>query len=427
MSSEKFMKSLPFVSDAKLRLSYGLTGNNRVGDFAYLPTLDLRAVNTYVFDNVAPTKGGIVITNLGNSDLKWETTEQTDLGYDLSLFKNRVEFTVDWYRKTTKDLLLAANLPYYTGFTSSTINVGKVQNQGLEFSLNTVNLKSKGFTWESNFNISFNDSKVLGLNANEQQMINTVTWETSYNSSPLYITKVGEPVGQFYGYVWDGNYQYSDFDQPSPGVYTLKNTVTTNGNPRANIKPGDIKYKDLNNDGVVNTYDQTVIGRGLPIHTGGFMNNFSYKGFNLGVFFQWSYGNDIYNANRLIFEGTSRLSLNQYATYNDRWTPENQNNTQFRVGGQGPAGMNSSRVIEDGSFLRLKTLSLDYSIPARLIKPLHIKNLGLSASAQNLYTWTKYSGMDPEVSSKHSALTPGFDYSSYPHARTIVFGLKATL
>ena len=305
MSNEDFMRNISFISDAKLRVSHGATGNNRVGDNANDPLLDVRTVNAYAFDNQSPTGGGVIITNLGNQDMQWETTVQSDIGYDLSLFKGRLEFTADVYRKTTKKLLLQANLPYDTGFPSSIINIGKVQNQGLELSLNTINFRSKAFSWETNFNISFNNSKVLALNGGEERLVNTVTWETQYNSSPLYITKVGEPIGQFYGYIWDGVYQVSDFNETAPGVYTLKNSVTTNATTRATaVRPGDIKYRDINNDGVINTFDQTVMGRGLPIHTGGFQNNFSYKGFNLGVFFQWSYGNDIYNANRLLFEGT---------------------------------------------------------------------------------------------------------------------------
>ncbi len=428
MSKEPFMKKFEFVSDAKFRVSYGLTGNNRVSDFAALASVDPNINASYSYGNNAPTQG-VNISSLGNADLRWETTEQLDLGYDLSLFKNRVEIVVDVYRKTTRDLLLYANMPLHTGFTRVYKNIGKIQNQGLEISLNTVNVRNKNFRWESSFNISFNQNKILELTEGENNIKSQVTWETAYNNSPLYISKIGQPAGQMYGYIWEGNYQYSDFDEDAPGVYKLKNEVTTNNNNRATItvQPGDIKYKDLNGDGVINDFDLTVIGRSLPIHIGGFSNDFRYKDFSLGVFFQWSYGNDIYNANRLVFEGTTRLSLNQFASYEDRWTPENQSNEQYRIGGQGPAGAYSSKVVEDGSYLRLKTLFLGYSIPEKILKRSKIKNISLTASAQNLITWTNYSGFDPEVSTKNSVLTPGFDYSAYPHARTVVFGIKATL
>lgn len=428
MSDESFMKNLSFISNAKLRLSYGLTGNNGVGDFSYLPVVSITTKSNYSFQNASPTNG-LAVTALGNSDLKWETTAQADLGYDLSLFNNRIDISADIYRKTTKNLLLLADLPPSSGYANVYKNIGKVQNQGLEFTINTININSKSFKWESNFNISFNNSKVLELNEGQQFILSAVSWETNYNSSSLYITKIGQPVSQFYGYVFDGIYQKSDFNiSPSGNVVSLKATVPTNGNSRETIKPGDIKYKDLNGDGVITAADQTVIGRTTPIHTGGFSNNFTYKGFSLNVLLQWSYGNDIFNANRLLFEGNSRASynLNQYASYNNRWTDSNPSNTLYRVGGQGPLGYYSSRVLEDGSFLKLKTVSLSYNISSQFIKKLNIRSLAVTASAQNLYTFTKYTGMDPEVSTKNSALTPGFDYSAYPYARTLVFGINAS-
>jgi hypothetical protein len=230
------------------------------------------------------------------------------------------------------------------------------------------------------------------------------------------------------GYIWEGNYQYEDFDSPAPGVYILKKDVSTNGALRNTIQPGDIKYRDVNGDGVVNVNDKTIIGRGQPIHIGGFANNFSYKGLSLHVFLQWSYGNDIYNANRLSLEGNSngRANMNQFASYANRWSPENQTNENYRTRGQGPIGVHSSRVVEDGSFLRLKTVALSYAIPVQPLQKLrYLNHLSFNVSSQNLFTWTNYSGMDPEVSTRNPVLTPGFDFSSYPQARTLVFGIKA--
>jgi hypothetical protein len=243
----------------------------------------------------------------------------------------------------------------------------------------------------------------------------------------LYVAEIGKPAGMMIGFIWEGNYQYSDFDNPSPGVYILKPSVPTNGAVRNTILPGDIKYKDINGDGIMNDADLTFIGNGQPIHTGGFSNNFNYKAFSLNVFFQWSYGNDIYNANRLIMEGNSNgwANINQFASYSNRWTPENPTNANYRTRGQGPIGFHSSRVVEDGSFIRMKTVSLNYNLPAKLIKTAYLSNLSLNVSAQNLITWTNYSGMDPEVSTRNNTLTPGFDYSSYPKSPTIAFGIKA--
>jgi TonB-linked SusC/RagA family outer membrane protein len=423
MSSERFMKPLSFVSDAKLRISYGITGNNRVSDFGRLPSISLPVEYDYSFNNGTPSNGATV-SNMGNPNLKWESTSQLDLGYDLSLFKNRIGVTVDVYRKTTYDLLLNASLPYMTGFSSVYKNIGKVQNQGLEISLNTLNIQTKSFTWETDFNISFNSNKILELTENQRNLLSTMGWQTEWNDVPLYIAAVGKPAARFYGYIWDGIYQYTDFDAQG----NLKKDRSDNGLERNQIKAGDIRYKDLNDDGHIDAKDQTAIGRTLPVHTGGLSNNFSYKGFALNVFLQWSYGNQIYNANRIVFEGNTqnRNMLNQYASFEDRWQPDHPSTTQFRTGGRGPVGFYSSKQIEDGSYLRLKTVALSYRIPEKLIKQLKMSDLSLSISAQNLYTWTNYSGMDPEVSVRSTTLTPGFDYSAYPRARTLVFGLKAS-
>lgn len=427
MSDETFMKGLSFVSNAKLRASYGVTGNNRVGDFSYLPSLSFPAADGYSWDNGTPTKG-VHSDNLGNAQLKWETTEQIDLGYDLGLFKDRVELSLDLYRKTTHDMLLRANMPYVTGYASAFKNIGKMRNQGLEITLNTVNVQTKNFSWQSNFNISFNNSEVLALSDDETRMLSLVSWETSFNNSFLYVAEIGQPAAQFFGYIWDGVYQVEDFNVTPSGQYILKSNLSTNGSARANIKPGDIRYRDLNGDGVVDSYDQTVIGNTQPLHFGGFSNNFSYRGISLHVFFQWSYGSKIYNANRLLFEGNGKGSgnMNQFANYANRWTLDNPSQTLHRSGGQGPSGAYSSRVLEDGSFIRLKTVSLSYALPSAFLRKLKISSLNVFSSVQNLYTWTNYTGMDPEVSTRNSTLTPGFDWSAYPRARTIVFGINTS-
>ncbi|WP_442795166.1 SusC/RagA family TonB-linked outer membrane protein [Pelobium manganitolerans] len=426
MSSENFMKNLTFINDAKLRLGYGVTGNNRVTDFAYLSVLGQPTGSPYAFNNAINL--GAVPLELGNPDLKWESTSQTNIGYDLGVFNDRINLTADWYRKTTYDLLLNADLPYTTGYSTVFKNIGKVRNQGFEFAINTTNVKTKNFSWSSNLNISFNRSKVLELTQNQESMTSAIGWDNSFTETPLYLTKLNSPISQFYGYVFDGIYQLDEFDVAPNGSYSLKGNIVDNGNTRGSIQPGDVKYKDLNGDGTVNAKDQTVIGRGEPLHIGGFTNNFSYKNFDLNIFFQWSYGNDIYNANRMMFEGNAlnKVNLNQFASYADRWTPTNPSNTIPRVRGEGPR-VYSSRVIEDGSYLRLKTVSLAYNFGDDILKKLKIKSLKVFASGQNLLTFTNYSGMDPEVSVRNSALTPGFDYSAYPRARTIVFGINTSL
>ena len=423
-------KNVAAISQGKLRISYGLTGNNRVGDFAYLSQYNISTVQQgYTFGN--QEQPGLVVGSLGNGDLKWETTAQWDLGLDMGFFNNRIDLTVDIYRKITRDLLLNARIPSSYGYSGIFKNIGKVQNQGLEVSINTINVRNKDFSWNTNFNIAFNANKVLALTENQLSDFAGAPYDNGVSNIPAYLFQVGKPLGLMYGPLWDGVYQFSDFDKSTSGTYTLKGTIPTNGNVRGTIQPGDIKYRDLNGDGIVDRNDFTVIGRGLPIHTGGITNDFNYKGFNLSVFFQWSYGNDILNANRLVFEGNNlgKTGLNQYASYENRWTPDNPSNTLFRagIGAQGPIGNSfSSRVIEDGSFLRLKTVSLGYNIAKSLMKKWGIGNLNLYVAAQNLYTWTKYSGNDPEVSIFNSALSPGVDYSAYPRAKTITVGLKAS-
>ncbi len=427
---EKFMRSFSVLSDGKLRMSYGVTGNNRIGDFAYLSSIAV-ATNSqgYTFGNA--TSPGAFASSFGNGGLKWETTSQLNLGTDLSFLGNRINLTAEVYRKKTTDLLLYANLPLSLGYAAALRNIGSVENKGLELTLNTVNVNTKNFSWKSNFNISFNKSKILALTENQSSITSTAPFDFYFSTIPSYISQVGNQLGMMYGYIWEGVYQYSDFDKATNGNYILKDKIASNGNLRSAIQPGDIKFRDINGDLTIDASDYTIIGKGLPIHTGGFNNDFTYKSFDLNVFFQWSYGNDIVNANRYIFEGNlfGRTNLNQFASYTNRWSPENTSSTLYRTGGGGPTtptGANS-RVIEDGSYLRLKTVSLGYSLPQSLMKRIKVRSCRFYVSAQNLLTWTSYSGMDPEVSVFNSVLTPGFDYSAYPRPRVVTFGVNVNL
>ncbi len=424
LSSEKFARDLTWLSDAKLRTSYGVTGNNRVGDYAYQYTIATPISATYQF-NHSPSRGAIP-NFLGNPNLKWETTVQADLGLDASFLNQRIEITTDYYIKDTKNLLLNAALPTSMGFTSDYKNIGQVQNSGFELSISTINIREGSFTWSSSFNISFNQSKVIALTQNQESLLSTVKFDFNY-ASPLYVAKIAQPISQMIGYKWDGVYQLNDFNQFA-GKYVLKDNVPNNGNARNTIQPGDIKYRDINKDGVVNTNDVTVIGNPYPKHLGGLTNTFRYKGFDVNIFFQWSYGNDIVNLNRLIFDGNqlNSTNLNQFASNENRWSITNQNTTVYRTHGGGPIGTYSSRVIEDGSYLRLKTIQLGYNLPVSSLKKVAIKTLRVYASGQNLVTWTKYSGLDPEVSSYQSTLTPGADYSAYPRSRTMTIGVNVT-
>lgn len=434
---EDFMKPLkPALTSGKLRLSWGLTGNNRVGEYDTFALYDLlkEKAGDYISINSTPSgvypfenntgNVGVVPISLRNRDLKWETTEQWNVGLDLSFLQERIGVTMDWYRKTTRDLLLNAILPFSSGYTSSMKNIGKVRNQGFEFTLNTTNIKKRDFSWTTNFNIAFNKNKVLALSENQTSMLSFGKFDQDYNSQYNYIAKINHPMGMMYGFIYEGTYKYEDFNKEGDN-YVLKRNV-----PRYtaenNTKPGMPKYADLNKDGVIDDNDRTMIGNGLPKHTGGFTNSFNYKGFDLNVFMQWSYGNDILNANRLIFESSNNLKrdLNQFASYADRWTPENPNSNIPRATNSSSNRVFSSRVIEDGSFLRLKTVTLGYSLPDKLTKKWNLDKARIYVAAQNLWTITGYSGYDPEVSIREGALTPGLDYSAYPRAYSVSLGVN---
>ena len=433
---EEFMAPIKKVVGAgKLRVSWGLTGNNRIGEYDYYALLQMLKEKqgdyisngsipsgVYPFDNDMSSVG-MVPVSLPNEDLKWETTEQWNVGLDLSFFDERLNFTADVYRKTTRDLLLEASLHLVSGYYSATKNIGKVRNDGLELSLSTVNIKTKDFTWTSDFNIAFNKNEVLELAENQLSLTTAAKFDQNYNSQPSYIAKVGLPMGMMYGYLYEGTYKYDDFIK-SGNSYTLKDNVPYFSS-EANTQPGMPKYKDINGDGVIDSNDRTIIGRGLPIHTGGFTNSFAYKGFDLSIFFQWSYGNDIMNANRLFFENAGgKKDLNQFASYANRWTPDNPDSDIPAATKSASNNVISSRIIEDGSYLRLKTVTLGYTFPKTLIAKAKLSNARVYLAAQNLWTWTSYSGYDPEVSIRNSALTPGLDFSSYPRAFTLSFGVN---
>ncbi len=426
IGQENFLTKNRYITDAKIRISYGATGNNRVGDFSYLSAVTFPYGNYYSFGNATPSVGGAT-NSLSNPDLKWETTKQFNVGLDVSLLKGRISFTGDYYYKRTNDLLLNADIPSSAGYTTAYKNVGSVSNSGIELTLNTYNWQTSDFKWNSNFNISFNKNNVISLTNGQESILSTSAGGGVFSSIARYIAKVGHPIALFYGTISDGLYPYSDFDKLTNGTYVLKPQIPGNGIARNTIQPGDAKYKDLNGDGIVNSEDYTIIGNPNPIFIGGLNNNFEYKGFDLNVFFQFSYGNDILNANRVLFEGGDNYSsnVNMYATYANRWSPTNTDTDIANRAGRGPQYW-STRYVEDGSYLRLKTVALGYTFSSKILEPLKMKSVRIYASAQNLFTWTNYSGLDPEVSVRNSALTPGFDYSAYPRARTITLGLNAT-
>jgi len=469
-SKEPFAQGLSkILTEGKFRVSYGSVGNNKVGDFSYLSQFgNLQNSAGYPINNVYVP--GMVPFFYGNDNLTWERSQELDLGLNLNLFKDRVNIEVDYYNRITKDFLMGVPLPFYAGYANGTNtqfqNVGRVRNSGLEFTISTTNINSKKFNWTSSFNISFNQNKILDFyegfevrqTAAQFPSIPTASQPTGW------IAVANQPISQFFGYVWGGVYQYTDFDKLANGTYVLKSGIPSYTTPATTpIQPGDPKYSDINGDGIIDVNDQRVIGRALPIHIGGLNNNFTYKNWSLNVFLQWSYGNDIINANRYIFEsGSYYINTNQFATFANRWTPNNPTNELPRatfnlrtdIGGQTRI---SDRIVEDGSFLRLKTLALNYSLPANVLKKMKLSNVRFYITVQNLLTITKYTGLDPEVStfrqanpanapagstgqsntagtgytfiqpsSSYTVLSPGWDYTPYPRAVTYTLGGSVT-
>ena len=422
-SKEPFMKSLRFMQDGKFRASWGVTGNNRVTDFASYFQITSDPAYKYYFGGTEIKSSAI--QSLGNNKLKWEETAQTNIGVDLGLFDGIFTIVADYYFKTTDNLLLNAEMPGSSGYSSVFKNIGKISNEGIELTLSSRNIEKKNFTWTTDFNISWNKTKVLALAENQNSLNTSVSsLDNTWTSITAYISRLNEPLSQIYGYIYEGTYKYDDFDKNS-SLYALKPNIPYMG-AASTIQPGDMKYRDLNGDGILNDYDRTVIGRGTPIHIGGINNTFKIYNFDFSFFWQWSYGNDIINANKYMFMVARNHTTNMFAEYANRFSADNPTSDIPRVKAVG-SNVYSTFAVEDGSFLRLQNVTLGYDLPKKLASKLFMSKLRVYASARNLLTLTNYSGMDPEVSVRHSALSQGFDFSAYPRARTISVGVNLIL
>lgn len=424
---EELLKDSRWLKNGKLRLSWGQTGNNRTSTpYDYYSQISTLPGDPASFDYVFNGQiiSGYFPSNMENPKLRWETTVQWNVGLDLSFFEgDRIRVTADWYLKDTKDLLLQATSPASSGYTSIMMNIGEMRNTGFEFSLETVNIKTRNFEWNTTFNIALNRNKVTALTNDQYSLFKGVNWEQNYNTQYAYVTQVGKPSGMMYGFIYEGTYKEDDFY----GGSVLKDGIpymTSVG--KSSVRPGYPKYKDINEDGVIDDNDRTVIGCGQPLHTGGFGNTFYFYGFDVNIFFQWSYGNDVLNANKLIFESGNKLNLNQLSSYNNRY--DSRTNPTSDIPAVLSKGMDvySSRVVEDGSFLRLRNVSIGYTLPRSVLRRMHFDTMRFYISADNVWTHTKYSGPDPEVSTRNSVLTPGFDWSAYPRSFGITGGVSFT-
>ena len=426
INREDWLKDASWLSNAKLRASWGLTGNNRTTTpydyYSQISTLP-GDPNSYDYVFNGQIVSGYFPSNMANDKLKWETTEQWNVGLDFSAFDSRIKVTADWYLKNTRDLLLQATIPASSGYTSAMLNIGSMQNQGFEFTLDLVPVQKKNFTWNMNFNIAMNRNKVTALTNDQYSLMRSVSWDKDFNSQYPYITQVGKPSGLMYGFIYEGTYKPAEFNN---GVALKDGVAYMASVGRDKVRPGDPKYRDINKDGVIDDNDRTVIGCGQPLHTGGFGNTFNFYGFDVNVFFSWSYGNDVLNANRLFFESGMKTNTNQLKSYVHRYRPGiNETSDIPRVQAKG-MDVYSSRVVEDASFLRLKNITVGYTLPRKTLRKMHFDTMRVYVSGENLWTLTGYSGPDPEVSTRNSVLTPGFDWSAYPRAMGVTAGLSFT-
>lgn len=426
MNEEAFIKPVDWVGNIKWRLSYGSAGNQALP--AYQSLGMLQTVKTTV-DGQTSTDA-VYPSRIANKKLKWETTDQFNVGLDLGFLNNKIDLTVDAYYKKTRDLLLQVNTPRYTGFSNYWSNLGGVENKGLEITLKTVNFSKTAFKWNSAFNIAFNRSKVTDLGPDTRMEL---TGDKFNVTGTIGVVEVGQPIGNFYGYVVEGVWQTQEEINSSP-------IETQLGTAKANLKPGYRKYKDKNGDNVIDDADKEIIGHGEPVFIGGFLNNFSYKNFDLSVNLQFSYGGDIFNINRIYLENGDK-SNNQSGRVRDRFRPSfgqegdavydpGQISYTIKRADTDVQTVPNSDYVEDGSFLRISDVTLGYNFQ-HLFRLTKAANSVLCAyvSAKNLCIISKYLGYDPEVTTGQggiSSLLPGLDLDAYPKATTFSIGCSIT-
>src|SRR5699024_445177 len=414
VSEEAFMEKQDLFSDLKLRFSYGITGNQEIGNYASLAQLGNSQVT---FGNRIAV--GINPASLGNENLQWEKTTQYNAGINIGLLNDRISLTADAYYKKTTDLLLTRRVPRYTGYSQYLDNIGSTENQGFELAVNSQNITTENFSWSSSLNFSTNRNNVLKLSDGEPLLVGT---PISYASGQSFrIIKEGESLGVFYGFKYGGVYQ----DQQQ---------IDTSAAAPDDAQPGDPYLVDISGpegkpDGEIDGNDRTILGNAFPDYTFGFTNNFYFKGFDLNIFIQGSYGNDVLNMNTLRLESV-RGYTNQTADVLNRWTPTNRTTDIPRAdrsrtsAGQTAMRSISTRLIEDGSYLRLKNITLGYTLPVNWVQSFGAQSVRLYISGKNLITLTNYSGYDPEVSAYNNLGNLGADYGTYPKAKTYLMGIK---
>ena len=391
VSQEKFMKNVSWIDDLKLRGGWGQTGNQSgLGDYSYLALYKINRIQWFGTSgdaNAVPTRTKSI---LSNPELTWETTSQTNIGLDLTLLNNRLTFYVDYYYKLTHDLLMNMTLPTGGAEANTMVfNGGEIENRGWELAVSSKNLTGK-LSWNTDFNISFNRNKLKSLKLTK---VYPAAITTDHVHDYVVRNTPGRPLGSFYGYIADG----------------------------VNRETGELNYRDINNDGIISANDRTYIGDPNPDFTFGMTNTFAWKGLSLSVLLQGSYGNDIYNVSRMDNEGMFD-GRNQSTTVLRRWRIPGQITDMPKAGFD---QRNSTYYIEDGSYLRVKSITLSYDVPALALRKMHLTRLMPYISFTNLLTWTGYKGRDPEVNQYgDSGTVQGLDWGTYPLSRSFVMGLK---
>lgn len=446
MKEEKFLKRQDWLSELKLRLGYGQSGNNRIQPFLYDTFFTSSADYGYAFGS-GITPGATTGNIMANTNVKWESTTSSNAGLDFGFLKGRIYGTLDVYSTDTRDLLLLAKIPQTSGYEYQYQNSGRAVNNGIEFTLGGIVVNNDNFNWKMDLNLSANRNKIKSLGANASASADYYYAASGWQNNLFdFIVQVGKPVGTYWGYVTDGRYEVDDFDyNAATQTYTLKQGIASSAaiaNGAVAVQPGDLKLKDLDGDGkITEAGDRTDLGNAQPKFYGGFNQTFRYKNWDMSLFFNFSVGNKVYNANKVEFS-TQYLykDNNMLAEVANRWKwfdangvkvtdPDalkalNANTTGFTP----PAGAYflHSYAIEDGSFLRLNNVTLGYTLPKKFLDQISISNLRLYFTVNNLFTITKYTGYDPEANTRRNPLTPGVDYAAYPRSRFILSGIDIT-
>lgn len=416
MIDENFIKNMHVFTDLKLRIGYGVTGNQEIGNYQSIPQYTSNTNSSYTLNNTRVV--GVSIANIANPNLQWEQTASADLGLDFGIFNNRLSGSIDIYNKKTTNLLFQKYTPATSGFTSELINAGSVGNKGIDIGLNFMAVENKNFSWKIFGNISSNQNKILDLNGSNNLLAGSSSSSIfTGGGQPSSILQVGQPIGSFYGYQF-------------LGVWQNQAQIIASGQKSPIVRPGDPIYADQNNDSIINGTDRVIIGHALPKFIYGLTNTFRYKRFGLMVFVQGVQGDNILNEN--LYDIQSGIaSDNKLASVANSWSGDGTSNTQARASStlRRSTGITSD-VIEDGSYMRLKTVSLSYTVNLKMSKV--IKSMLFYITGQNLVTWTKYSGFDPEVNSygnnkSSNNLSLNTDYGSYPSPKTILIGFKLGL